>query len=166
VLALDGAATVQRSWAIGAEAAAMAEVGSTLVVGYRGGQLGLFTLDGTTTRVSFQQVPSSRPLVIVPGPLGTVAVGYTNGVFGLWSLRDGALLGRARLHGRIAHLRIEDQVLHAATDLGETASWDLTVFYEGYCSLLREIWAHVPVTWESGRPVERAPAPTHPCARP
>src|SRR4030095_9846597 len=99
------------------------------------------------------------------GPRGTVIVGYSGGVVGMWALADGKRLGQALLHGPVVHLLLEDQQLYAATELGQHLTWDLGVFYRDYCSLMREIWSEVPVVWSNGRPVAAAAPTDHVCSQ-
>jgi hypothetical protein len=113
---------------------------------------------------SFEQVPASSPVRILPGPAQTVVVGYANGVVGLWSLVDGARLGTARLHGRVEHLLLENHRLYAATDLGRHLVWDLGPLYLEYCELLQQVWDDVPILWENARAQRREPSGQHRCA--
>jgi hypothetical protein len=41
--------------------------------------------------------------------------------------------------------------------------WDLGPLHTGYCRLLRDVWRVVPVVWEHGKPVLRAPPDDHRC---
>ena len=145
----------------------MGVLDAAVLVGYRDGHLELrrFADEGEGVP-TFQDVASSRVAHIASGPAGTVAVGYANGLVGLWSLRDGTLLASERLHGQITHISVDAQGLVAVTDLGDHLSWDLGAFYAPYCELLKAVWAGVPVVWQ-GRPVPSDPPGDHPCgARP
>jgi hypothetical protein len=64
----------------------------------------------------------------------------------------------------VTHLRLDRGRLFAATVLGSTMDWDLGVFHRGYCQLLHQVWADVPVVWEEGRPILRGFPQDHSCA--
>jgi WD40 repeat protein len=141
----------------GVKAIARAHDG-TLIIGFGDGGIELHGARGKRADApSFEQVPASAVSRIVPGPGSTAAIGYSNGVVGLWSLTDGKLFASELLHGQVHHLLIEGQTLHAASDLGDRLAWDLRAFSEDYCHLLQKIWGAVPVVWSSGRAVESVP---------
>jgi hypothetical protein len=144
---------------------AIARSGSWLVVGYRNGNIELLPMDASQQRpsFSFERAPASRPELIVPGPPGTVVLGYANGVVGIWSEANGALLASERLHGRVVHLRTEGHRLYAASELGQHLVWELEAFYRPYCELLGNVWSDVPVVWDNGQPVMREPDAQHHC---
>lgn len=143
---------------------AVARVAGRVVVGYRDGHIELSRPPGASSApLALSGVPSSRVLRIVEGPSQTVAAGYANGFVGLWSLRDGSLLASSLLHGRIAHLLVDDEHLVAASDLGAPMVWDLGAFHLPYCQLLREVWRRIPVVWEDGRPVLESAPTAHRC---
>jgi WD40 repeat protein/serine/threonine protein kinase len=146
---------------------AVAVTGTGIAVGHRDGSIEMLPPPNDATKKPaspvFQQVPSSSPLQILTGPMETLFVGYANGVVGMWNTSDGALLARARLHGKLIHLLVEGRRLYAATDLGAHLVWELDSFYEEYCTLLRQVWAHVPAAWVSGRPELRATPSAHEC---
>jgi len=135
-----------------------------LVVGYGDGNLELRSLGDPASPLVFERTPSARPARIVTGPVGTVAVGYANGVVGLWSRRDGSRVAAAQLHGAVVHLLLGGDRLYAATDLGDHLVWDLGVFHRDYCDLLREVWREVPIVWQVGRAQVQPPPPGHRCA--
>jgi hypothetical protein len=107
--------------------------------------------DAKPAATSFEQVAASRVERIVAGPDGTFAVGYGNGMIGLWNLEDGSRLSADQLHGRVVHLDMEGGNLYAATDLGDFLVLNLQVFYRDYCDLVREVWADIPIVWSQGR---------------
>ena len=39
------------------------------------------------------------------------------------------------------------------------------MLFRDYCELLAQVWRKVPVVWEHGLPVTRAPPKDHRCAR-
>ena len=136
---------------------AVARTERGLVLGYQDGNLEFSKVP------TFHRVPSSPARHMLLGPKATIIVGYDNGVVGMWNLRDGARLARARLHGRVEHMLIDDQRLHAASDLGDQVSWDLRAFYGDYCDLVRAVWSRVPVIWRDGS-AQLEPVPTqHTC---
>jgi hypothetical protein len=147
-----------------------------LIVGYRNGNIELRavgrppTSSGGTAaearaRLMLEQTPSSEPVRLLAGPLGTLIVGYANGVVGLWHLADGTRLAHSRLHGPVVHLVLEGHQLYAASELGGSLVWGLDAFYLEPCELLRRVWQRVPVLWRAGR-AEPAPVPRdHRCYR-
>ncbi len=112
----------------------------------------------------FEDTPSSPVVSLVPGPPGTLAVGFGNGVFGLWSLANGIRLEHRRIHGSVAHLVFSQGFLVAASELGQYATLDLSVFHLPYCELLRRVWRRVEIVWHKGLPRRQAPDPLHRCA--
>ncbi len=140
-------------------------VGAAVVVGYQDGNLAVVGSEQTST-ARFEGVPSSEVVRIVAGPRDTLVVGYANGSVGLWNRQSGARLRLQRLHGRVAHLHTRpDGVVIAATDLGQHLRWDLRLFEQDYCALLKELWAKVPVVWHAGA-AKLVPAPTgHSCGK-
>ena len=137
-----------------------------LVLGYPEGNLELRTLEGDIRNITFRQVPSSPAVRVIPGPDGTLLVGYGNGVVGLWSLEDGSLINKHRLHGRAEHLLLKGSRFYAATDLGAHLTWDLQAFTVGRCSMVRKVWDRTEVTWQRGRVVAQPPPADDSCAQP
>ncbi|MFH0900517.1 MAG: protein kinase, partial [Pseudomonadota bacterium] len=99
---------------------AVARIGGWLVLGFEGGDIELAPLVAGGTRAShaFEEVSSSPVRRIVEGPMGTIVVGSASGDLGIWSLRNGARLARAKLHGPIAYLLLRQGHLYAGTELG------------------------------------------------
>ena len=151
----------------GAGISALAQSDGSIFVGYRDGTLEALSVSHgpPTAARSFEQVPASPVLRIVPGPADTLFVGYGNGLLGMWSQRDGTQLDRTMLHGPIVHLRVEGQKLYAATELGRFLVRDLSVFFVDHCTLLREVWDRVPVLWQQGQALEQPPPARHRCRR-
>lgn len=145
---------------------ALTRVGDELVLGYSSGALERVPLDPRRSRprFSFEAAPSSPVVTLAAGPLSTVLAGYANGLLGQWHLDNGARLETARLHGPVEHLRVIGARLYAATRLADDRTFDLSVFDEEYCALLRRVWREVPVVWEGGLLVEREPPARHRCA--
>ena len=102
---------------------------------------------------------------IIRGPRKTLIAGFANGVFGLWSLANGIRLEHRRIHGSVVHLVYRRPTLVAASELGQHATLDLSVFHRPYCELLRQVWQRVGVVWDKGLPRRRSPNPNHRCAR-
>jgi hypothetical protein len=99
----------------------------------------------------------------LPGPKGTLVAGFANGQLGIWSLDNGARLRHSRLHGAVRYIVLAQGKLLAATELGDYLALDLSTFRLAYCDLLRQVWKEVPVLWENGLPVKRAPDEGHSC---
>jgi hypothetical protein len=144
---------------------ALSGEGSSVVAGFVDGTLEVLGPEGEARPpgLPFDQTPSSAVVRIVPGPMGTLAVGYANGLLGIWGSRGGGRLYAERLHGAVVHLLYEEGRLYAATELGDHRTLDLGVFRDGWCDVLREVWEAVPVVWRAGAPELSAPPPDHPC---
>jgi WD40 repeat protein len=136
-----------------------------LAMGYQDGvvELGPLHLEGLGGKNSLQDCPNSPVSILKAGPPGSIIAGFQDGTVGLWGLRDGTLIQKTRLHGALMHVILQDETLLAATDLGDTLKWDLGPFYTDQCTLLNEIWAHVPITWQRGQAARENPPPQHPC---
>ena len=144
---------------------AIRELTEWIAVGFKDGNIELLPVrsNQVSPGFSFEDVPSSPVVSLRTGPQGTVIAGYANGLLGLWSLKNGKQLDRARLHGAISHLLFQDDKLYAASELGQHRVLDLGVFQQDYCELLRHVWQEVPVVWEGGLPVPREPPNQHRC---
>ncbi len=137
-----------------------------VAVGYAEGTIELLGATQSDRRaLRFEGTQSSRVTRLTPGPMHTLFAGFRDGAAGLWSLKTGAPLDFGYLRGPVTHLERLHQRIYAATDTGDHLSIDLAAFHVGYCALLREVWAAVPVVWEGGRLVRRAPPQGHRCAR-
>ncbi len=143
----------------------MTPSGHYVVVGFAEGSIELIPTASSRLKPSyaFEQVPSSPPVRILAGPMGTLIIGYANGLVGIWNQSDGTRLAHAQLHGPVVHLLLENGKLYAATELGGHLVWDLSAFYRDYCELLREVWQQVPVIWYEGHPTARPPPADHRC---
>ena len=144
---------------------ALARTGPWVVLGFGDGNIELApTIPGAPRpSFSFQNVPSSQVMKLLPGPMNTLVAGYANGFVGLWSLADGSLMRSSRLHGPVTYLAIRDATAYLASELGDMDTWDLTVLHRDYCTVMDEIWSDVPVVWHNGQPVLRDPPEDHPC---
>ncbi|MBI4702220.1 MAG: serine/threonine protein kinase [Deltaproteobacteria bacterium] len=166
VLAFDAAGRIAATYRSGAGVSAVAESHGVVAAGYRDGNVALLPAASASggQAVALREAPSSPAVRVIEGPSTTVAVGYANGLVGIWDQSDGALLAQARLHGSVVHLRLAGSRLYAATDLGSSLVWDLGVLYGDYCSLVREIWERVPIVWRGGQPTLAPPTAGHRCA--
>jgi hypothetical protein len=111
-----------------------------------------------TAIARFERATGGAVVRMVPGPWKTLVTGYGDGTVALHDLENGALLARAQLHGAALHLDVRGDALYAATDLGDSLRWPLSIFERDYCVLLREVWKNVPVVWAQGQPTAK-PAP-------
>ena len=136
-----------------------------LVLGFNDGNIELLPVDSSPKpQYTFEEAPFSSVTELLPGPENTIIGGYVDGTVGIWNLTDGKLLRKTELHGRVNQLLLEDQQLFAATELGQSLDWDLQDFYSEPCELVRDVWARVPVVWDSGRAVVREAPADHECA--
>jgi WD40 repeat protein len=159
VLVLDAATGVETfRQRITGRPSALARVGSALVLGFEDGSL---ELAGEVR--AFEETAASRVRRIVEGPHGTLVAGYADGRVGLWQLATGARLDAVKLHGPISHLLVERDALYAASELGDSERIDLSVLSLDDCTLVRRVQHEVPVVWEGGQPVVRAPTSIRGC---
>jgi len=147
------------------EAAALAVMGDDLLISYPDGTLEHREAGRgwEPTGVVFDGGPTLEARRMMAGPMGTLLVGYADGALVLWDLRDGAVLDRAKLHGPVTHLVRQGASVYAATELGDTVSWDLSELHEDYCATLRTVWDRIGIAWEDGRAVRRPPPADHAC---
>jgi len=145
---------------------AMQRIGPWLVLGYRDGSIERVEPvgGGRPQSLLFAGGPASPVVSLLPGPMGMVIAGHSNGLVGLWRLRSGARFDAAKLHGPVVHLQLHGGKLFAATALGDHMVWDMHLFNTDYCEIVREVWQRVAVVWEDGRSVPRAPPSRHRCS--
>jgi hypothetical protein len=97
--------------------------------------------------------------------MNTLIVGFADGLVGIWDTGSGQRLDHARLHGPVVRTWLNGDQFFAVSELGDHLRWDLRVFLADYCELLEEVWSQVPVEWEGGHAVLRAPPKDHLCAK-
>ena len=95
------------------------------------------------------------------GGMGEVYL--ARGLAGIWSLRDGRLLGWEMLHGPAVHLARRGGRLFVASELADARVWNMSVFGLSYCAFMRQIWRRVPISWERGLPVRSGMPRRHRC---
>jgi hypothetical protein len=147
----------------GSGVTAAAPIGDRMAVGFRDGGIELRS-QGVEPSLSLQDTPRGAATRIVKGPNGTLAAGFADGSFGVWNLSSGARLERGAVHGAVRHLIMHGQLLIVASEMGATASMDLSGLTTDYCDLLREVWSRVPVLWRDEGAVVREPDRGHRCA--
>ncbi|MFH2008564.1 MAG: protein kinase [bacterium] len=155
----------RRRFQVSSGVVAVQPVSGGYAVGFSDGNLELLRSDGRTRRHSmrFDQAPSSPVERIIAGPKSSIAVGFANGVVGLWSLKNGRLLDRLRVHGPVRYLALGEEKLHAVSELGDHRVMDLSIFYMDYCALMAQVWKQVQISWEEGVPVRTPPPKNHRC---
>ena len=166
VLGLSAMGEPRTAIEVGPAVSAVSRDGSWVLLGYEDGNI---ERRSRTTRagragLQFEDTVSSAVLRLASGPMGTVVAGHANGRVGLWSLDNGLLLEEASLHGPVTHLGVLGDSLYAATCLGDHLRWDLSTLTTDRCDLMQEVWTAVPVVWENGLPVLRAPPDRHECS--
>jgi hypothetical protein len=167
VYSLEGKQLEQFATSPGATAVLRIPNGSTLV-GYRDGNIDVHTPAGlvSASQVSFEGVPSSAVTLMTVGPRNTVAVGYANGIVGVWDPNTGARLVKARLHGSVVRIATLQDRVYAVTELGRWTELDLSELTRPYCALLQDVWKRVPVIWENNRALVKAVPTAHRCSQP
>jgi hypothetical protein len=143
----------------------MLSLGEKLLMGFGDGGLEVLALTQEPRRepLTFEWLPASAPISLAAGPQRTLAAGFRNGIVGLWSLEDGSLIFRLRLHGPAHYLRFAGDHLHALTELGDLRSLDMSVMRLDDCALLRDLWRQVPVVWADGVLMRADPPAGHRC---
>ncbi len=168
ILVFDERGEQVSAHAPGAGATALAQTSDFVVVGFLDGSIELVhTRDERTEtgQISFEGAPSSAVVRVLPGPRDTLIAAFSDGLLGIWSLENGTRLYHTRLHALVTHLLLEGDWLYAVSELGQHVALDLSVFSQDYCELLGEVWSTVPVVWEGGLVVWRAPSASHRCFR-
>ncbi len=145
-------------WLADRDVTAVARLADGIAVGYGNGNVEFLSTEGPGWTFDLEDTPSVAVTRLRAGPEETLAVGYADGTVGLWSLENGYRLHRFDLHGPVAHLALVGDSLVAVSELGDRHTLDLRVFDRDYCQLLRAVWAEVPVVWEGGAAVQRAPS--------
>jgi WD40 repeat protein len=155
VARIDGA--VERRMAGGGGATALALDEARLLAGYGDGTLELWDRrTGARERVLRPGGGPASPVTAVALRRELVAVGFASGHVGIWHVATSERLIAGRVHGPVVHLAHHEGALHAASELGSSLSWDLSVLGAPYCEVLGEIWRRVPVVWEQGGAKETA----------
>jgi WD40 repeat protein/serine/threonine protein kinase len=162
VLVFDPSGTPRGRLPGGVGVTSLVRTGGALVLGFRDG---ILERRQEKRSLLFDETPASRVTAVAPGPAaGTVVAGFANGGVGVWDTGSGKRLETMQLHGLVDSVVVSDGRLHAATDLGDHAAFDLAVFRTAYCPLLTTIWSEVPTQWGEGTPQTRPPPAGHPCA--
>lgn len=168
----DGAVTARHRTDPGITALAFlsrspGDSGRMLAIGYRDGNVEISSLkDGSMSgQRKLADVPASGVTRILAGSRGSIVAGFASGELGLWDGATGERYWRGQLHGGIAHLLIERGKLYALSELGAYTTQDIRALDSDYCTLMRELWARVPVVWEAGRATAREPPAEHACAQ-
>jgi hypothetical protein len=151
------------SYGSGSGASALAPIGESLAVGFKGGGI---ELHGRSEHASvrFKETPASAVTRLIEGPSGTLAAGFADGSFGLWEVRSGERLERGSVNGAVRHLLMHEGTLVVASEMGSLASMNLSLLMADYCELLQEIWSRVPVVWRDHGALALRPDPSHRCA--
>ncbi len=135
-----------------------------LVLGFGDGNIELAPRKGDRQPAfAFEGVPSSPVVALRKGPQGSLIAGFQGGMVGVWNMTNGDLMEQVKLHGPAEHLLLHRGKLHAASVLGDRRVLDLGVLQMDYCTLMRQIWAAVPVEWRAGLVRRRPPPAGHRC---
>jgi len=108
--------------------------------------------------------PDALPTARTQGPSGTIAAGFDNGDVMVWSVAEGQAIATAKVHGGVVSLTYRDGQLVATSELGNTATLDLSTFEQPRCEVLRSVWAELPAIWTGRHAVRRTPPRDHNCA--
>jgi WD40 repeat protein/serine/threonine protein kinase len=150
------------SFGPGAGVTALAPMNDRVAVGKNDGRIEVRGTGAPLNR-DFLETPDSAVVQLAAGPGDTIAAGFADGSFGVWSSSTGERLEGGAVHGAVRALHVHDGVLMIASEVGYTATLDLSLLTAGYCDLLAEVWSRVPVLWRDGRAVAQTPDPSHRC---
>jgi WD40 repeat protein len=160
---------LDRDFRIAARYAGLADVSvvaglddTSVLIGAQGNAAGI-ARQGAAARLYFEDVPG-EVTQLLPGPKGTAVAGTFSGHVGLWSVDTGRRLDVAKLSHPVERIDYLDRTVYALSGHGERLAIDLSVYEQPYCDALRDVWARVPVVWENGGALRRAPG-AHRCAR-
>ena len=107
----------------------------------------------------------AAPEHAVPTEYGSrVAIGFSDGMVGIWSRRTGQRIVSTRLHGAIHDIEFTDKDLIVLSELGDVLRWDVSALNAPGCDVLRSMWADVSVVWRDGQAQIQAPPKAHACA--
>ncbi|MCA9670235.1 MAG: hypothetical protein KC503_31790 [Myxococcales bacterium] len=163
-------ASALRRLAVPRGVSALAPIARGLAIGYESGNIGVASFGSDSrsrsrsTVAPFGQTPASRVTTIAAGPRETLVVGYESGLVGLWRQRGGARLDHSALHGAIAMLAQQGGKLYVASELGDHAVIDLSIYQLPYCALMRRVWQSSPLVADRTRLLRRAAPREHRCA--
>lgn len=118
---------------------------------------------GIPREVSLSGLPTAAVEVMVEGPARTLVAGFRDGTVGAWDLMRGSRIHHALLHGPVRFLERSGGKVHALSELGDHVVLDSGVLLRPYCDVLKDVWSHVPVVWEGGRPERRRVPDDHRC---
>lgn len=156
VTAFDLAGKELRTFEVEDRLSAIAKIDDRVVAATSNGLLLVYSdTMNDAAPLAMRAVPSAPGTRIVAGPAGSMAAGFANGEVALWDLETGAMLTKARLHGKITHLRSTPSGLIAVSELGQSLNWDLSALVEPRTGFMNGVRAAVPAVWENGRAVAR-----------
>jgi len=162
LLRLDLAGHLLERRRIGPGVLTVCLLGQSLVMGFLDGNVERLYPDGR--RIRFANPEAATVTILKAGPEGTIFAGHGDGILNQWT-GEGVLLGRLKLHGAVRYLKMQDDTLVAASELGDRATWDLSTFSQSRCDLLEEIWQDVPFIWSEGHLIRSGPPVGHDCLR-
>ncbi|MGC4122859.1 MAG: hypothetical protein QM765_51465 [Myxococcales bacterium] len=162
VRAFDPSSRLLGTFGTGTGITGAAWLDGRVAVGFGDGSVELREAGGAAA-LDLKDTPASPVTALARGPAGTIAAGFADGTFGVWSLGSGELLRRGAVHGAARHLAVEQDWLMAASEVGSVASLDLSLLSADYCAVLREVWSRVPVSWKDQQAMLVAPSPSHAC---
>ncbi len=131
---------------------AVSRSGERVLLGYTDGNVEAVGLDGQPIppwTLAEETFPNAVSLMI-PGPEGTVVVGYDSGTVGLWSVDNGIRHYWTELYGPVTELSLADGRLYAASEIGDSLTLDLGEFYAEYCDVMRGMWDETPSDGQAG----------------
>ncbi len=136
--------------------------GERVLVGYTSGRVAVVSVPARAA-VEDRSPPDGAAEVtaLATGPRATLAVGYANGELVLSNLAHGHVVTRRYLHGSVEHLQFHQGVLHALTDLGDSAT--LTFAARDRCAAIADLHQQAPVHWDQGAIALAGPPTSPPC---
>ena len=116
-------------------------------------------------RRHIENQPSSAVTVLGTTTGSTIIAGFANGVVVVQTVLDGTEIARVKLHGPLAAMMEEGGRIHMLSELGQTATIDLSRQHESYCELLRSVWSQVGDLARRCSPRSVCAKPAHVCGR-
>lgn len=123
---------------------AVTPVGSDYMLGFANGTLEVTSGDRRKT-IALRPTPRGEVTQIANLEFGVVALGFSNGAFGIWSLQSGDLLKSNKVHGPVVQLHFAGESLFALSETGDFASIDLHHFTSAYCPIVEQISSLIPL---------------------
>lgn len=133
------------TWRVPAEATMAMAVADTTCTGFEDGQV------LCDDRPPLRGTPATAVVTATAWRDDAIALGFADGVAGIWSIQTGAPLVRTKVDGAVARLAVVPDGVLVLSVVGDARRLDTTMLEEPWCDVLQEVAAAVPVTWSGER---------------